>query len=289
MGDDAAFHGGENGLEGAVLVDDLVLVGPFLSDIDGHAHGAHDRAVDIVEGRLVGGEQARSVAGLHHLLGDDGGLGFHNLALRFDARRVIGLHIPNIGVAATLHIVFGLVHRAAEGIVHFMVNAVGRLVPDKTGNGIDRGLQVLGRLPGIGVALAAALPMVVAIGEFRRRQRRDPNVGNAIEEGLQRLHLLVAGNDHHGGRRLLHRAQLFGPCGGIVLCHVHEQRIGPSRQGGIGDGGALVAMGERRQRSCALHNVGRLFAEADQAEVDRAMVHDRRPSQGTEQLRGTLR
>ena len=54
---DAAVHGGEEGLQLMVLPGDLLLIGPLLGHIDGHAHGAHDGAVQIIQGGLVGGQQ----------------------------------------------------------------------------------------------------------------------------------------------------------------------------------------------------------------------------------------
>ena len=42
---DAAVHGGEEGFQGLGLGNQLLFIGPLLSDVDGGAHGAHDAAI----------------------------------------------------------------------------------------------------------------------------------------------------------------------------------------------------------------------------------------------------
>ncbi len=222
MGDHAAFHGGEDGLQGAVLLDDLVLEGALLGDVDAHPHGAHNGAVDVVQGRLVGGEQADAVAGLHRLLRDDGGLAFHHLALRLDAGRIVGLDIPDIGMAAALHVVFGLVHRGAEGVVDLVVDTVFRLVPHQARDGVDGGLQILVVAPGVGIALAAIEPALETIGELAGGKRRHPDVVDAVEQRRQLVDLLAGGDDDDAGPRLLRFQGLADPGERIMAGHVHE-------------------------------------------------------------------
>lgn len=65
MGEYAAIERTEDGLERLVLIDEALLVGAFLGDVDTNAHRSHDRAVDVVERRFVGGEQTVALGGLH--------------------------------------------------------------------------------------------------------------------------------------------------------------------------------------------------------------------------------
>ena len=65
MGKHAAVERTEDGLERLVLIDEALLVSAFLSDIDANAHRSHDRAVDVVERRFVGGEQTVAFRSLH--------------------------------------------------------------------------------------------------------------------------------------------------------------------------------------------------------------------------------
>ena len=65
VGEYAAVERTEDGLERLVLVDEALLVGAFLGDIDTNAHRSHDRAIDVVERRFVGGEQTVTFRRLH--------------------------------------------------------------------------------------------------------------------------------------------------------------------------------------------------------------------------------
>ena len=277
MGDDAAIHGGEDGFHGAVLLDDLVLVGAFLGDVDAHADGAHDRAVDVVEGRLVGGEQARAIAGLHGLLRDNGGLGGHDPALRFNAGGIVGFHVPDVGVPAALHLFFGLVHRGAEGVVDLVVDAVLGLVPHERRNGIDGGFQILARLPGVGVALAGALPMVEAPGCLGGAQGRDPQVGDVVEVGLDSGHLVVGDDEGDRCGGLPVSGEDAGPGGGIVARGIGENGAGLGGERLFGLIAAREMVRKAWLRLRIFDNACDLVGQAHEIESHRAMVHGARP------------
>ena len=277
MGDDAAFHGGENGLHGAVLLDDRVLVGALLGDVDAHADRAHDRAVDVVERRLVGGQQARAIAGLHGLFRNDSGLGGHDLALRFDAGRIVGLHVPDVGVSSALHLLFGLVHRGAEGVVYLVVDTVLGLVPHKRRNGIDGGFQILACLPGVGVALAGALPVAEAPGCLGGAQRRDPQVGNVVEIGFDGGYLIVGDDEGDGCGGLAVSGEGAGPSGGIVARRVGENSAGLGGERLFGLVAAREMVREAWLRLRIFDNACDLVGQAHEVESHRAMVHGARP------------
>ena len=126
----AAVHGGEEGFQGVVLPPQLLLIGPLLRHVDAHAHGAHDAAIQVVQGGFVGGQEPGSLAGLHRLLRNAGLPALHDDSLGFDAGGIVLLHIPDIGVPLSLDLLLGFVHSLAEAVVYLFVNAVPALVPD---------------------------------------------------------------------------------------------------------------------------------------------------------------
>ena len=277
MGDDAAIHGGEDGFHGVVLLDDLVLVGALLGDVDADADGAHDRPVDVVEGRLVRGEQARAIAGLHGLLRDNGGLGGHDPALRFNAGGIVGFHVPDVGVPAALHLFFGLVHRGAEGVVDLVVDAVLGLIPHERRNGVDGGFQILARLPGVGVALAGALPVAEAPGCLDRVDGRDPQVGNVVEIGFDGGYLIVGDDERDGCGGLAVSGEGAGPSGGIVVRRVGENSTGLGGERLFGLVAAREMVRKAWLRLRIFDNACDLVGQAHEIESHRAMVHGARP------------
>ena len=277
VGDDAAFHGGEDSFHGVVLLDDLILVGALLGDVDADADGAHDRPVDVVEGRLVRGEQARAVAGLHGLFRDDGRFDGHNLALGFDAGGIVGLYVPDIGVTAALNLLLGFVHGGAEGVVDLMVDAVFGFVPHQRGDGVDRGLEVLAGLPGIGVALAGTLPVVEAPGCLGGAQRRDPQVGDVVEVGLDGGHLVVGDDEGDRCGGLPVSGEDAGPGGGIVARGIGENGAGLGGERLFGLIAAREMVRKAWLRLRIFDNACDLVGQAHEIESHRAMVHGARP------------
>ena len=154
----AAVHSGEKRLQRAVFLMERLLIGPLLGNINRYAHRAHYAAVQVVQRGLVGGQQPRPPSGLDDLLGYAGLPFVHDLPLRFNAGRVVLLHVPDVGVAPALHLLLGLVHRAAEAVVDLFMNAVFVLIPDQAGDAVDRCLQVLMGLPGVLPLPAGLLP-----------------------------------------------------------------------------------------------------------------------------------
>ena len=136
----AAVHRGKKSLQGLVFPAQLLFIGPLLRHVDGHAHGAHDAAVQIVQGRLVGGQQPGPLAGLDGLLRHAGLFDLHDNPLGLNAGRVVLLHVPDIGVPLALDLFFGLVHGLAEAVVYLLVHAVPGFVPDQVGNAVYGGL-----------------------------------------------------------------------------------------------------------------------------------------------------
>ena len=126
----AAVHRGKERLQLSVLIDDLLLVGPLLGNVDGNAHRSHHHAVHVVQGGFIGCQQPGPIAGLYRLLRDAGLSRLHNDPLRLNTGGIVELHIPDIGVAPALYLVFCLVDRLAEAVVHFLVNTILRLIPN---------------------------------------------------------------------------------------------------------------------------------------------------------------
>ena len=175
----AAVHGREHVLERLVLLEQVALVGALLRHVDCDAHGAHDAAVEVVQRRLVGRQKLRAAAALDDLLGNAGLARGHDLGLRLDAGRIVGLDVPDVGVSATLDVILVLADRLAEAVVDLLVNAIGGLVPDQAGNGIDGRLEELGGLEGIRTLLAAALPPLETPDELTRGHVIGPDVREA--------------------------------------------------------------------------------------------------------------
>ncbi len=273
VGDDAALHGGEDGLQGAVLLDNFVLVGALLGDIDAHAHGAHDRAVNVVQRRFVGGEQARAVVRLDGFLGHDGGAAFHHLALRLDAGRVVGLDVPDIGVAAALDLLFGLVDCSAEGIVDLVMDAVVGFVPHQRRNGVDGGLQVLVGFPGIGEALAGLLPAAEVEEQLGRGQGGRPQVVQVLEEIGELGHLVVTGDEDQVGVRALGRHERLDKGAGIAAAAVGNDEMGRCRSAGVGHVGGNNLVSERLKGGGIFNGAARLVGQSDKEETNEAVIH----------------
>ena len=226
---DAAVHGGEKGLQLTALADDLLLVGPLLGHVNGHAHGAHHAAVQIIQRGLVGGQQPRVPSGLDHLLGHAGVPLLHDDPLRLDAGGIVLLHIPYVGVAPALHLLLGLVDRPAEAVVHLLVDSVLCLVPDQVGDAVDGGLQEVAGLPEVLAQPPGLLPAPEAKAQLRLRQRQGPDVVNGGQ--VQKLRLGLVREDDQLRLRPLqpgqtaHRLRVQAPHVGQDHIRLHSQRL----------------------------------------------------------------
>ena len=100
--------------------------------------------------------------------------------LRFDTGRIVLLHVPDVGVPASLHLLLGLVDCMAEAVVHFFVDAVFVLVPDQIGNVVDRRLQKMAGFPEIHAHFAGLLPTQETETELLVGHRHDPDVRDIL-------------------------------------------------------------------------------------------------------------
>ncbi len=126
----AAVHGGKEGFQGLVFPAQLLLIGPLLCHVNAHAHSAHDAAVQVVQGGLVGGQKPGSPASLNGLFRDASLPAFHDDPLGLNTGGIVMLHVPNISVPLSLDLLLGFVHRLAEAVVYFLMHAVLGLIPD---------------------------------------------------------------------------------------------------------------------------------------------------------------
>ncbi len=172
----AAVHGGKEGLQLLVLPHDLRLIRALLGYVNGDAYRPHHAAVQIVQGRFIGGQQPGTLPRHHRLLRYEGLPALHDLPLRLNTGGVVLLHIPDVGVALSLHLLLGLVDRAAEAVVHFLVYPVLCLIPDQVGDTVDGGLQIVAGLPEVLGLLALLLPAEEMEPQLLLRQGRGPYV-----------------------------------------------------------------------------------------------------------------
>ncbi len=187
MAEDTAVDGGEDGLQHLVFAGDLLGIGPFQGDVQGHPHRAHHGAVQVIKRGFVGGKDLLFPSGLDDLLGDVGLPALHHRPLRFDAGGVILLHIPDVGVSLTLHLFLGFAYRFAETVVYLFVDAVLRLVPNEVGGAVDGRLQVLAGLPQVFGVLPFPLPFFQAKAPPGGGDGKGPNIGHLRRKPLKKL------------------------------------------------------------------------------------------------------
>ena len=77
----------------------------------------------------------------------------------------------------TLDVIFLLANRLAEAVIDLLVNAIGGLVPDQTGDGVNGRLEELGGLEGIRTLLTAALPSLETPNELAWGHAIRPDIG----------------------------------------------------------------------------------------------------------------
>jgi hypothetical protein len=112
---------------------------------------------------------------------------------------------------------------------------------------------------------------------------------DAVEQRRQLVDLLAGGDDDDAGPRLLRFQGLADPGERIMAGHVHEERVSFGHGGRIGrfesaeavrEGGAgLGGLGHRREP----------VGHSDEADMNRAVVHDACPLEYARQITATLR
>ncbi len=105
------------------------------------------------------------------------------------------LHIPDIGVAAPLHLLFRLVDRLAETVIYLFMDAVLIFVPDQIRHIIDRRLKILAGLPEVFPRLAVFLPFQETKPNLLIRHRNRPYVLYRAEIFRQKRNLIFAGKN----------------------------------------------------------------------------------------------
>ncbi len=189
MAEDTAVDGGEDGLQHLVFAGDLLGIGPFQGDVQGHPHRAHHGAVQVVKRGFVGGKDLLFPSGLDDLLGDVGPSALHHRPLRFDAGGVILLHIPDIGVPLPFHLFSGFIYRLTETIVDFLVNALLIFVPDQVRAVIDGCIKILPSLPEVPAHLIFLLPPGETEGSLLPLHRHDPDILDFPQKLCQKRYL----------------------------------------------------------------------------------------------------
>ncbi len=168
-------------LQCAVLLYDLLLIGPFLCHVDGHAHSAHHTSVDIIQRRFVSRKKPDTVPGLHALFGDKSLFLLHDLTFRLDTGRIVLLHIPDIGVPLAFHLLLRLAYRPAEAVVYLLMHTVFVLVPDEVRNIIDRSFQKMTGLPVILAHLVSLLPSQEMEPDLLPGHRQRPDILHPVQ------------------------------------------------------------------------------------------------------------
>ena len=158
MAEHAAIHCGEKIFQILRFGEQLLFVGMLLGDVYANAHRAHHAAIQIIKRGFVGGEQAGAFAGLHSFLGNTGFAAFHYNMLGFNTSWVVLLNIPDVSVAASLHLLFGFVYGFAKAVINFFVNTILGFVPNQVWDTIDSCFQKLAGLPGLFFLTAILLP-----------------------------------------------------------------------------------------------------------------------------------
>ncbi len=240
MAHDAAFQRGEKVLQRLALLNHFLLICAFLGHIDGHAYRAHDAAVQVVQGRLVGGEELGSIPGLHHFLGDAGDSAVHDLVVGFHAvigivGRVVGIHVPYVEMIPSFHLLLCLAHGLAEAFVHFLVEPFPVLVPDQVGDMVDGGLQEMAGLPEILFHLIGGLPSQETEGELLLRQGQGPDIPDMGKRSRKLPNLAAVSQQDELG--VLASVCQERPQG---LLHIHIRYTG---QNHVGFGGQLLLRG----------------------------------------------
>ena len=129
----------------------------------------------------------------------------------------------------------------------------------------------------IGVALAGALPVVEAPGCLGGAQRRDPQVGDVVEVGLDGGHLVVGDDEGDGCGGLAVSGEDAGPGGGIVARGIGENGAGLGGERLFGLIAAREMVRKAWLRLRIFDNACDLVGQAHEIESHRAMVHGARP------------
>ena len=218
MAEDAAVHGGEDGFQSGIVLEEPLLVETFLGHVHANAHGAHHGAIHIAQRGLVDREQPRARARVDGLFGNMRLAAFHDDAFRLDTGRVIRFHIPDIGMPPALHLPPRLAHGAAEAVVDQLVDTVPGLEPDEVGGGGQGAFEELRRLPQILALPETLLPAREVEAQFGILHGQAPDVRGPRQHGC--------GQGHAGARE---HQQFRPPCvrkggkaGGIKIGPGHD-------------------------------------------------------------------
>ena len=272
MDEDAAVHGGKQGLKVLVFAEQLLLEGPLPGDVDANPHGAHHGAVYVVQRGLVGGEHPLALPGLDDLLRHAGHLPGHDLPLRLDAGGVVLLHVPDIGVALSLDLLPGLFHGVAEAVVHPLMDPVLVLVPDQVGHAVDGGGQILLPLPELLAQAEALLPAQEAEGDLLRR-RVQPQILHLGQEGGQPGKLIPARRGDQL-RVLPFRGQQGAQgLGAVQSPQVGDDHIRPRAQSGVRPGALRKGMRKAVQRGRPSDQIKKVPALAHKIKLYVALIH----------------
>ena len=153
------------------------------------AHRAHDGAVLVKKGRLVGLELEHPPAAFHHLVKKAGAALLKHGIIRFQtdvfALFVLFLfEVPDIIMAASLYLALGLAYGVAKGIVDLQMRAPHVLEPDQIGNAVNGGVQIGFRKPPVLAFLEGGQMPPQARGQPRGGEGRKPHVVNGLQLGL---------------------------------------------------------------------------------------------------------
>ena len=172
----AAVYGGKNHLKILVLVQNLLFISAFQCHVNSHAYGSHNASIKVKQRGLVGRQRPEAFSRLYDFLGFTGFPLPHNLVFRFDADRIVLLHIPDIGVPLPLHLLPGFSHGIAKTVVYLLVNTCFVFKPYKIGAVVNGHLQKLTGFPEIPAHLTALLPALETKGRFLLRHGQRPYI-----------------------------------------------------------------------------------------------------------------
>ena len=135
-----------------------LLIEPFLRHINRHTYGSHYAAIQIIQRWFVSCKQPHALTSLHGFFGNKGLFCTHNLPFRFDTCRIVLLNIPYVSMSTTFYLFLRFIYRFAETIIYLLMNTVFILVPNKIGNIINSGIQIMTGLPKIFTHFIRLLP-----------------------------------------------------------------------------------------------------------------------------------
>ncbi len=260
-----------------VFLDQFLRIGTLFCYIDCHSHSPHNAAVQIVQRGFICSKHFFPFTGLDDLIGNKSLLLFHDFIFRCNTGGIILLHIPDICMSAPLHLLLGFIHCLTKTIVHFLMDPVFVLIPDKIRHTVDRAVQILRCLPVILFHFIGLLPSPETEPYLLLRQRQCPDIRNFRQAVSQLLKLSLLRQKYQFCLRLLPCSQLLHFLYCIHIMQICKDHISLFCQLLFWAFAFYVFMRKRLQRGHSADNIKKMTFLTNHITIYMTMIHRHPP------------